>query len=88
VISHQFSSAFQATALHNSIEISGYGKFIFSQVKAQRLLKIYTEQVVMFKELMEDESLSEEKRKKNTVRYNSAVVNLSNLKERLSHGIK
>ena len=44
VITHQFNSAEDATKTKNSIEISGFGKFVFNKPKAEKkiakLLKI------------------------------------------------
>ena len=44
VITHQFNSADDATKTMNSIEISGFGKFVFNKPKAEKkiekLLKI------------------------------------------------
>ena len=36
VITHQFNSAEDATKTNNSVEISGFGKFIFNKSKAVR----------------------------------------------------
>lgn len=35
VITHQFSSANKAVSKHNSLEISGFGKFFFNEKKAK-----------------------------------------------------
>ena len=52
VITHQFNSAEDATKNNNSIEISGFGKFIFNRSKAERhvarlekIKKLYEQQL-------------------------------------------
>ena len=39
VITHQFNSAEDATKNNNSIEISGFGKFVFNQSKAKKKIE-------------------------------------------------
>ncbi|RPJ31848.1 MAG: hypothetical protein EHM25_01630, partial [Nitrosopumilales archaeon] len=43
IISHQFDSANAATYLHKSLEISGFGRFTFSDPKAKNQIKRYEE---------------------------------------------
>lgn len=38
VIEHQFQSAHDALRKHHSVEISGFGKFLFNKKKADRIL--------------------------------------------------
>ncbi len=38
VISHQFENLHKAVVIHNSVEISGFGKFLFNKNKALRRL--------------------------------------------------
>jgi hypothetical protein len=52
VITHQFNSAEDATKTNNSVEISGFGKFIFNKSKADRhveklekIKKVYEQQL-------------------------------------------
>lgn len=39
VVTHQFNSAEDATKNNNSIEISGFGKFVFNQSKAKKKIE-------------------------------------------------
>ena len=41
IISHQFDSANAATYVHKSLEISGFGRFVFSDKKAQYQMDRY-----------------------------------------------
>jgi nucleoid DNA-binding protein len=52
VITDQFTSAFRATSTHNSIELSGFGKFVFNQKKAHRWMDKYESQNVIFKSML------------------------------------
>jgi nucleoid DNA-binding protein len=52
VITHQFNSAEDATKTNNSVEISGFGKFIFNKSKAvrhveklEKIKKVYEQQL-------------------------------------------
>jgi nucleoid DNA-binding protein len=49
VVSHQFSSANEALASNKTVEISGFGKFIFNQKKAEKKMAKY----VAMKEALE-----------------------------------
>ena len=40
VITHQFNSAEDATKTNNSIEISGFGKFVFNMSKAVKIIEL------------------------------------------------
>jgi nucleoid DNA-binding protein len=62
VISHQFDSALKATVLHNSVELSGFGKFSFSQKKAQRQMTKYNEQIIYYTEKLNNSDSDAEKR--------------------------
>lgn len=41
VVNHQFSSANEALASNKTVEISGFGKFIFNQKKAEKKMAKY-----------------------------------------------
>ena len=85
VISHQFSSAFQATAHHNEIEISGFGKFIFSKIKADKQMAKYLSQKAMYENDISNPLSSPEKVKKSTIRLHTIIKNIENLKIKLSN---
>ena len=52
VISDQFTSAFRATSTHNSIELSGFGKFVFNIKKAHAQMAKYDSQMNVFSGLL------------------------------------
>lgn len=55
VITDQFTTAFQATTNNNSIELSGFGKFVFNQKKAHAQMARYESQVKSFTTLLATE---------------------------------
>jgi nucleoid DNA-binding protein len=75
VISHQFDSALKATVLHNSVELSGFGKFSFSQKKAQKQMIKYKEQIIYYTEKLNSSESDSEKRNLN-MRIDTTLSNI------------
>jgi nucleoid DNA-binding protein len=82
VISNQFTSLFQATSTHNSIELSGFGKFTFLQKKAHRQMDKYESQLKAFEEKLSTSSTPEEQ-KNLQMRINTVNKNIEHLKPKL-----
>jgi len=87
VISHQFESAIKAMMTNNTVEISGFGKFLFNFKRAQKELTKYEKIREHYMSLLQDESLSEEQRK--TLEDKLAIANdgIKNLKPRVDEYI-
>jgi hypothetical protein len=83
VISHQFQSANQAMSNVKSVEISGFGKFVFNDKKALKKMEKLLSQKALFERLMNDETLSNQRRNNAKLKYESAVLNISVLKPKL-----
>lgn len=83
VISHQFTSAFQATSTHNSIEISGFGKFTFSQVKAKNLMEKYIATNALYTWELENPDTTPERRKNLMARMVTLKKSMEHLKPKL-----
>ena len=83
VITHQFSSAFQATSHHNEIEISGFGKFLFSQVKAKKQMQKYTEQLAAYEVKLKDPESTPEIIRNTMLRIRTTTKNIEHLKPKL-----
>ena len=79
VITDQFTEAFRATSTHNSIELSGFGKFVFNQKKAHQQMVKYQEQKVILEEAL----LSSEDQRNITLRLNTVLKNIDHLKPKL-----
>lgn len=85
VISHQFQSANQAMSNVKSVEISGFGKFVFNDKKALKKMEKLLSQKALFERLMNDETLSNQRRNNAKLKYESAVLNISVLKPKLTN---
>jgi hypothetical protein len=62
VVVHQFDSANDALNVHDSVEISGFGKFYFNQKRAQTQYDKYVRIKQSYENLLADDSLSDKKR--------------------------
>jgi len=69
VINHQFQSANEAMDLHNSIELSGFGKFFFNDKKAVKRVNALIAKKLALENILADDKSSEQKK-------NSARVTL------------
>ena len=69
VINHQFQSANEAMDLHNSIELSGFGKFFFNDKKAIKRVNTLIAKKLLLEDTLADDKSSEQKK-------NSARVTL------------
>lgn len=83
VIDHQFLGVSSAMKKHNSIEISGFGKFLFNLKKAEKRMEKFVSQKNLFEERMNDETLSEVRRNTAKYKYETAVQNINDLQEKL-----
>lgn len=84
IVSHQFDGAHAATLLNNSIEISGFGKFIFNQKRALKQMDKYNSQLEAFSGKLNDEILTEAERHNLEMRINTTNLNIKHLKPKMS----
>lgn len=84
VINYQFSTAFAEMDRSNSIEISGFGRFVFSVNKAKKKIK----QLEAFKkycqEDIDNEQFSEKKRRSATLRMEALNADLEYVNRKLN----
>jgi hypothetical protein len=83
IVSHQFQSATQAMLNTKSVEISGFGKFVFNDKKAVKKMEKLVSQKALFERLMNDDSLSEQRRNNARLKYESVTLNISVLKPKI-----
>ena len=78
VVNHQFQSANEAMDLNNSLEISGFGKFYFNEKKAIKRLGQLNAKKQAIKNIIADETTSEQKKRssKVTLEKTEALINL------------
>jgi len=62
VIAHQFSSVLKIMDVGNSVELSGFGKFVFKKRRARTKLIYWSEQISEYMLMSQDESLPIEER--------------------------
>lgn len=83
VVHHQFQEANQALSKHKSLEISGFGKFIFNEKKAIKQMAKFESQKALFSRMANDETLSEQKRLSASKKLQSALDNIKALKPKM-----
>lgn len=82
VVNHQFNSMLEATTKHYSVELSGFGKFIFNNNKALRMMQKYTAQREVNLKLL-TETLTEQKKRNVLMRLAYLEEAIECLKPRL-----
>ena len=87
VISHQFESAIKAMSSHNTVEISGLGKFLFNFKRAQKELTKYEKIREHYMSLLQNTSLSEEQIESLEDKLAIANDGIKNLKPRVDEYI-
>jgi nucleoid DNA-binding protein len=85
VISHQFSSAFQATATHNTIELSGFGKLSFNMSRGQKQMKKYENVRLSYEAELADPNITPERVRNLTMKLATIQKNVELLKPKLNH---
>lgn len=83
VISHCFISAKKAMTDNNSVEISGFGRFLFNNKKAEKYIIKLEKEIVEYSEKLKN-SLSEKERKTLEGRFRVASKNLKLLRDKLN----
>ena len=86
IITHQFDSANDAIHKYNSLEFSGFGKFVFNMNKAKRKMVMFESQISYFNRILEDETLSPTVRRNAEMKLATAIDNRTKLKPKLDHG--
>ena len=81
VITHQFSGALDALQINKSVEISGFGKFVFNEKKAVRMMAKWKGQVVYYENMLAD--ATEQKRKTLEAKINTAKNNVKALSPKM-----
>ena len=88
VVNHQFQSANEALANHESIEISGFGKFFFNHKKAaKRMIKLES-QISVFEKMSQNPDIPEQKRESAKVKLKNALLVQEALKPKLNNELQ
>lgn len=83
VVNHQFQSAQQAMVGNKSLEISGFGKLLFNEKKAHKLMEKFLSQKALFEKWANDETLPEAKRQSAKRKLQMALDGIRDLKPRI-----
>lgn len=83
IISHEFDIANQATGKYKSIEISGFGRFTFSEFKADYHLRRYASTIEHLNKHLQNPDLTDKQREKIMEKIESTTKTQNDLKNRL-----
>ncbi len=75
VITHQFNSAHDALKNNNSVEISGYGKFLFNIKKAKTKVKKLEKVQLSYENILKSEDIS--LKRSNFIKSKLSSINLT-----------
>ena len=84
VINHQFQSANEALVNNKTIEISGFGKFIFNDKKAVKKMSKYKDIQRAYMRHLENPDISENKRRVTEVKLQSVTEAINALKPKIT----
>lgn len=87
IVSHQFSSAQQAMRIHNSIELSGFGKFLFNVPKATKKLKKFYEVEKVYTNILNNEDIPEKKIHKTQIKLKTIQDYILSLKPKINEPV-
>lgn len=83
VVNHQFQSANVAMMENDSVEISGFGKFLFNRKKAEKRMEKMLSKKEMFENQTNNDLLSEQKRKSAANKLANTIQGIDTLKPRI-----
>lgn len=83
VVSHQFESAIEAMKTNNSIEISGFCKFLFNDKKALRRYDKLLAQKKFFENVLSSDEFNAVKKRNAQAKLNTVLENIKALKPKL-----
>lgn len=83
VVNHQFQSATLAFIDQKSVELSGFGKFLFNEKKAVKKMETMLTQKQVLEGYLQDETLSERKRKTTELKLESLAQAIDILKPKI-----
>jgi len=83
VITHQFDSANEALKNKNSVELYEFGKFLFKEKRAKYFLKKVYSKKEVFTNIMNDENVSETKRRSASIKLEEALRHIKDIELKL-----
>lgn len=83
VVNHQFESTVRALPLNNSIEISGFGKFVFNEKRAAKQLSKYETLLSKYTDSLNNDDISQHERRNLQMRITTTLANIKAIKPKL-----
>lgn len=83
IVNHQFNMALEAMQTKRTIEISGFGKFVFNYKRGQKMMQKLLSQKRVFENILLMESISERKRITTQAKLDVALNSMRVLKPKL-----
>lgn len=84
VVKHQFDSAHEALKTNDSVEISGFGKFLFNVKKAQRKVEGFDKLALAYEKLLKNPEMPEKQAAFIKSKLSSLNITLASLKLKLA----
>jgi nucleoid DNA-binding protein len=88
VVNHQFQSATLAFNDQKSVELSGFGKFLFNEKKAIKKMETMLIQKQVLEQTIVDETATDRKRKASEVKLESLLQAIEILKPKIQYESK
>jgi nucleoid DNA-binding protein len=85
IVNHQFKSANEAMDVHRSIEISGFGKFLFNVKKAHKKMDGLIKKRDLFQAIIDDVEKKQSERDRASVIVSKTIEQINLLKPTISH---
>ena len=84
IVTHQFDSANDALNANESVEISGFGKFLFNAKKAHTHYNKLLQMKQAYENTLADTSITEKKRHSTQLRLNTVLTDIKILKPKIN----
>jgi hypothetical protein len=85
VVNHQFQSANEAMDLNKSLDISGFGRFIFNDKKAVKKMAYLVKRLELYNSQLNDNNVTEANRVKLVEAIRVTEKQITQLKPKLNH---
>lgn len=84
VVNNQFDTANEALVENNSVELSGFGKFVFNIARGNKRMVKYESMKAMYEGMLADENITPSMKNKTEKRLDTVLNNIKALKDKLS----
>jgi nucleoid DNA-binding protein len=85
IVNHQFQSANEAMRRHNSLEISGFGKFFFNTKKAEKTMEKLLSKKQAFEKIIYNPAESEQRKRSASNKLANTLMGIEALTSKLNN---